>query len=652
MTAIFGLWRFDGEDATPDAHRMSEALARYGNDDCQLESPIPSFALGRRLHRSLPEDRFSTPIDSGGRYRVAADVRLTERDDLLSRLGLQLEGAEMSDAAIAAKAIEAWHEQAFDRIYGSFAIAAWDSREQRLLLARDPLGQKPLFFHSGREFFAFASMPVGLHALAAIPRAPDVETVKRFLALELPAPGKSHYEGIGRIMPGHYAIVSDHGFAETRYWNPNLDPLRLPSNDDYARALGEHIDRAVAAALRGAETQVGAHLSSGFDSTTVATSAARQLADRGGKVVAYTAAPRQGRSQTFRHRGGDESVLAGATARMHPNMEHVVVRSSRTPMANLDRTASIYGMPVFNICNQSWYDAINDDAAARGIGVMLEGSMGNSTISETGFLALPELMRTGRLLAWAKLSASLHRNGALGLPALLWRSFRPWVPNGLYRWLVERRYGPLVSPERFSPLRKPHLDAAMADASKEGGASLSGERPDPASAFRSRDDSLADRLAGLAADDTGVQWKGRLGEWKIDYRDPTADRRLVEFSLRIPVEQLICDGRPRALLRKVLADRAPQEVLDNPTRGYQFADWHELLAEARPEIAEEIGKIEGFGPSAEILDIERLKALLENWPDPGSEEWTGYAATIDYRCCLLRAISAGSFMRHAAGAAH
>jgi asparagine synthase (glutamine-hydrolysing) len=153
----------------------------------------------------------------------------------------------------------------------------------------------------------------------------------------------------------------------------------------------------------------------------------------------------------------------------------------------------------------------------------------------------------------------------------------------------------------------------------------------------------------VSSDDNGALWKGILGEWKIDYRDPTADRRLVEFSLRIPTEQLIHGGEQRAILRKFLADRVPREVLDNRLKGYQAADWHEWLTLAREGIADEIARMDSFEPAAEILDLERLKGLLERWPAPGADEWNDYEAVAEYRCCLLRAISAVNFMRQAAG---
>jgi asparagine synthase (glutamine-hydrolysing) len=160
--------------------------------------------------------------------------------------------------------------------------------------------------------------------------------------------------------------------------------------------------------------------------------------------------------------------------------------------------------------------------------------------------------------------------------------------------------------------------------------------------------SLRERLDLLAGDDGAPSCKGMLGEWKIDYRDPTTDRRLVEFTLRIPAEEFISDGAPRALVRKALADRVPAEVLESPLRGYQAADWHEWMDSAREQIDAEIDRIEIFEPSAEIIDVDRLRELMARWPDSGSDEWLSQEAVMEYRCCLLRGISAASFMRHAA----
>jgi asparagine synthase (glutamine-hydrolysing) len=66
-------------------------------------------------------------------------------------------------------------------------------------------------------------------------------------------------------------------------------------------------------------------------------------------------------------------------------------------------------------------------------------------------------------------------------------------------------------------------------------------------------------------------------------------------------------------------------------------------------VNDEIARIEMFDPTAELIDVARLRSLVDNWPQPGSREWNDADAIADYRCCLLRSISAASFMRQAAG---
>src|SRR5262249_2111855 len=153
--------------------------ALYGPHDA-AQWADGGVALGRRLMRVLPEDKFDRqPLIGGdGRYVLVADVRLDNRDELTQALRISPSQARtLCDAAILLAAIERWDESCLERLVGDYAFALWDRARRRMLLARDPLGQRPMHYHRGHGFFAFASMPKGLHALPEVPYAPDEERI-------------------------------------------------------------------------------------------------------------------------------------------------------------------------------------------------------------------------------------------------------------------------------------------------------------------------------------------------------------------------------------------------------------------------------------------------------------------------------------------
>lgn len=648
MTAVFASWRYDGDQAYADLTRMGGALARFGPDSHD-EWDGGSVAVGRRLKAVLPEDRNLTEIyERGRRYAVAADVHLTERDDLIQQLGLGDAAMEMSDAAVVGEAIERWDEAAFDRIYGSFAIIAWDVSEKRFLLARDHLGLKPLYYRLSDEGLLVASMPAGIHAIPGVEMAPDIEQYQRVLRDVPMAPGGTVFVGINRVMPGRYVVVANKKAESVRYWTPDLTPLELPSHADYTARMGALLDQAVAANLRGAGHLIAAHLSAGFDSSTVVAVAAEQLAATSTRIVAYTAVPKPG---DFGHlmvqHLPDEGDISAETAAMYPNVEHVRVYPDRGTLENLDRNASMYPAPVRNLCNLTWNDAINDLARNRGINILLQGSMGNISISDAGIQALPELLAAGKFKAWFRVARGLVRNDWMRWRGVVWNSVSQYAPLPVWRMIQGATGRPPSETRRFSLLRSERYDVVTETVRQEQSPDNPYEQIDLDEWERGTTSNLNSRLSVLSADIGGF-WKAQLGEWGIDCRDPTADRRLLEFSFRIPIEHLIWDGEPRALLRTVMAGRLPKSVLDNRKRGLQSADWHDALARSADEVAHEVERMAMYDPLAELIDLDRIAELGRSMPPIGSEEWRAQDVELNYRLTLLRSISVGSHMRRTA----
>jgi asparagine synthase (glutamine-hydrolysing) len=620
---------------------MLKAQQIYGPEAPAMASD-GAIAVGQRLYALDPRPRSRRPepvaAGAGGTTFLVADASLHNREELGDSLGIGAgELASLTDPMLMLRAIERWEDEAVDRLDGNFAFAFWDSRRGRLLLARDFLGERPLHYSQGRGFFAFASMPKGLHALPAIPRGPDREAMAGFLAL-LPEDGsETYFEGVSKVRAGEIIEVSRAGLKPRLWWRPSLEPLRLKSTDDYAEALRAHFDRAVAVRIEGAGPRVAAHLSGGLDSSTVAATAARLMAPNGGRVTAFTAVPREGYDTSeITDSFADESVHAAAVAAMYPNMDHLLVRNGGSPFADLDRLFFIYERPTLNLCNGVWAHRIMDMARQQGNRVLLTGSRGNMSFSYDGMPLLTQLLSSGRLLRLARESLALVRNGTrIGTVAA--QTLGPFVPVPLWLAIARLRGSgrKLADYSAISP------EAAQAFRVAERGA----ERGlDPS--YRPRRDPLETRLWVMRRTDHGNYNKGFLAGWGIDVRDPTADRRLIEFCLAVPTDQYLRHGTRRALARTAFADRLPGKVINETLKGYQAADWHEGLAAARGELGEELGRIEACSEAAEALDHAAMRGLVENMPSGG---WHKGNTTQKYRLGLLRGVSAGHFLRKAAG---
>ena len=643
MTGLAGLWRFDGRpDAADGCARMLAAQELYGPHS-GAQWVDGGVALGRRLMRVLPEDGFDRQPLIGGdrRYVLVADVRLDNRDELTEALRISAPQARgLCDAAILLAAIERWDESCLERLVGDYAFALWDGARRRLLLARDPLGQRPLHYHRGNKFFAFASMPKGLHALAEVPYAPDEDRISEFLAL-IPETGtQSFFRGIERVESGHVVTVTPTGLAARRHWQPSRRLAALRRPEEYSEALRDLLDQAVQCRLRGAQN-VGAQLSGGFDSAAVAATAARLLAPSGRRVVAFTAVPREGYDGPApRHRIADEGPYAAATAAQYPNMEHVLIRShGRSPLDDLDRSFFLFDRPVLNICNNVWANSICDAARNRKLRILLAGDAGNMGLSYNGMELLPELFCTGRWLRWWREARALVAPGRMRWRGVLARTLGPWCPATLWVWLNRFASGIAFDVGDYSAINSRRLaELDLPARARDCDLDL---------VHRPWKDGFAMRLWALRRVDMGNYNKGTLGGWHIDLRDPTADVRLLEFCLAVPTEQFLSDGKQRALAKHALADRLPQLVLEEPRKGLQAADWHERLTAVRDRVAAELDRLDACPPATKALDLPRLHRLVENWPAGG---WERDEVSAPYRSALLRGISTGHFLRRATGA--
>lgn len=611
---------------------MLVAQRAFGARACETWSQR-GLAFGHLSSDLLPEDVLGSQplVGAAGRYVLVADLRLDNRGELAELLGLGPdEERALTDAALLLRAIERKGEHALDFISGDFAFALWDALNHKLLLVRDILGQRPLYYHRGSSFFAFASRPRGLHALAEVERAPDATRITEFVGLLPHFGSRSFYANVERVEPGHIVFISGREVHARRYWAPQRRELRLASFREYQEAFRSEVDHAVLARLRGDQRIVATHLSGGWDSSTVTATAARLLSSSPTRVLAFTSAPRLGdRSGAPGQRIADEADLASATAALYDNIEHVIVRGTGTsPIARLDLYVKLFDRPVYNLCNFVWLTAIREQAQARGVRVLLTGENGNWTISSGPHTILADLIRQRRWLAWWREAGALARTRNARLRGIAANSFGPWVPDFLWKQVRGLSWRPETA--EYTALH-PHLRRHVEEERERLGVGLA-RRPK---------DNFAETVAAFHHYDFGDIRAGTLAGWGVDERDPTADRRLIEFCLSLPLDMLLRDGVRRPLARAALADRLPPAVLSERRKGYQAADWHEGMTADLPAIRDLIEEIGSNELASSIIDVPALRKWVAEWPNGG---WDKPHIMARYRGALLGALSAGHFI--------
>lgn len=269
MSGIFG--KVGGKPPKPiDLECMSKAIAHRGPDNQGIYTG-DGIGLGCRhlsvknLYGGRPPfsnvDESIWVVLDGVLYNPDNLRRELERDDRHKLRG-------QSDEELIAHLYEDFGPQCLERIRGMFAFALWDRRRQQLLLARDHIGQKPIFYtHFGQSLY-FASEVKGVTAaLSATPKL-DYTSLYHYLSLRfIPAPG-TMLQNIKKLPPAHFLIYNNDTVRVSRYWRPSFLKKVEMNEESYIEGLKEKLHETVAAHLVG-DVPVGAFLSGGLDSSLI-----------------------------------------------------------------------------------------------------------------------------------------------------------------------------------------------------------------------------------------------------------------------------------------------------------------------------------------------------------------------------------------------
>lgn len=608
---------------------MLSALRAYGSDATD-QLAIGNAALGRNLRKALPEDDFDRqPIaGGGGRYLLVADVRIDNRDELIAKLGLDNRVAStMSDAALLMAAWEKWQLDCHEEMLGDHAFAVWDSMDSSLTLVRSAFAVKPLFYHVGFGFTAFASMPAGLLALSNVPRSLNFHHAAALAARYSYLGSSTMFESIRQVRHGHAVRLKGDSEQVIQLLRLAKPEPRFRKLADYGEALRAELDRAVGAQLRRHGGPAAAQLSSGRDSSAVTAAAALALARRGEELLAFTGAPQTGfQGLPLPGKMPDESGLAAKTAALYPNIRHSVSRpspGSAIPFLRL-LNEHHYG-PMINVANLPWWVKINDEASTAGAKILLSGGTGNFSISAGGLHHLRDLLVEQGAWAWMRRAWAIGRSSPSAWRTIANATFSPLLPRSLYLPLLKATGRWPSDTLKVPILRSPYREEAEMLLQERWG---DPRRPKNYSEFRRELLLMRDNPEMIS-----------VSCWGIEPRDPTADRRLVQLCLSFPAEQLASASSVRPVYEAAFRDRLPPEVLRSDRRGYQGADWMEHFQ--RDDVQAAFRAYARNPIVRELLNLDYIEELIAAWPSAG---WDRLETLGTYRSTLLGALALANYI--------
>ncbi len=321
---------------------MLDALAHRGPDG----RGVAEYRAGATGHEVTLGHRRLAIIDPDGARQPMCDdhagLALVFNGEIYNfrelRVRLQAAGYRFerdSDTEVLLRAYEHWKEDVVHHLRGMFAFAIWDARRERLFLARDRFGEKPLFFVEDGDNLYFASE---IKALLRVPRvkAPvNLAAVWDYLAYRYVPGPKTLFSGVRKLMPGTTATWRHGRLTQARYWSaPDRDALReTPSRGDPVEAFLGRLDESVRMQMV-SDVPFGAFLSGGLDSSTIVALMTRHNS----MVRTFSVGFSDGRYS--------ELAYAGEVARHLGTRHHELVVSDRDLVQHLPRLVAFRDAPV------------------------------------------------------------------------------------------------------------------------------------------------------------------------------------------------------------------------------------------------------------------------------------------------------------------
>ena len=611
MCGIAGFWDLNAMTSSGQAGRivrgMTDALRHRGPDSAGAwVDETTGIALGHRRLAivDLSEHGHQPMWSASGRYVIVYNGEIYNFHELRAQQearGCRFRGH--SDTEVILTGFDLWGiEATIPRLSGMFAMAVWDREERRVVLARDPLGIKPLYWSLQGSLLLFASELRSLDAHPDGRREVDRDALGAYLGFGyVPAP-RSIFQGVGKLEPGHMLTLTGDGRSELRcYWDLRA-VARSPRQNVFIRedealdALDGLMRRLVREHMI-ADVPLGAFLSGGIDSSAVV---AIMQAESATPVKTFTIG--------FEEGGFNEAEHAKAVAAHLGTEHHELYLTARDALDLIPQIASYYDEPF---ADSSQIPTLLVSRMTREhVTVALTGDGGDELFG--GYYRHVMAQRIVRSLGPVPVSVRRLLAGAIRT-----------VPASVYDRLLSSRIS--------NAGHKVHkVAAAMAFRDdtdlyrrvvrlwEDGPSAVPGARPLPSLTddpeLRRDFPDFTERMqyidmATYMVDDVLTKVDRATMAVSLEARVPLLDHRMVEFAWRVPASMKIRDGKGKWLLRQLLYRHVPQSLSDRPKMGFGVPIEHWLRGELRPW-AEELLSLRALRETG-LFDPARVRMLWE-----------------------------------------
>lgn len=522
----------------------------------------------------------------------AAQGRIDNRLELCTLLEIEeASESEISDPSLMLQVYLKFLDKTPELLIGDWSFAAYDFNKKRFFTAQDPHGYTSLYYYIDSEMVVFSNSIKPLLACDRIPKTLNLDKVIEGAAVfHSTERDSTYFESIKLLNPAHRMWVDSEKECKERYWFPEELPLNCRiTAKEAAERLREIFTEAVRCRLR-SDQPVASMLSGGLDSGSVASIAGNLLKNENISLHTFSHIPYFdiNEERYGQYRFGDERPYIESTAAYNGNIiPHYLDSKTITPLQGMRALMEVLDEPIHGAANAYWSVDISKRIQERGFGAFLSGEMGNATISWTGMRdnldAFTMLKRYG---AKSVIKQKLLRPLFLRYVKPLYSSKKGWQE---YSYL---------NPEYA---RKINLEKRI---------EASGRRVDFSIEVKNPKENQITLL------NLGYNPRCRFGSaishyYGIEKRDPTGDKRVVEFMLQLPNELFFSEtGENKQILKLMMKDILPDDVLFQTKKGLQSADIIERVQPDIPEIEEIIKTFTTDICMDEMFDRERMLSDL------------------------------------------